>query len=179
MAFDSKDNLWVAADRVAKFTPLSTKKWTEFGEKQGFQSRSALSLAVDKNDNIWVGTEGRGLFVRVNYPEKLTGKEEDNITETTEQEIEMVTTLEKLKEDKNLTELLNTEEIETVKGKKLRLKVQFKTAKADILPEYETELNELVGFMSKNTEIRILIEGHTAPVGNAQKNQELSEQRVC
>jgi outer membrane protein OmpA-like peptidoglycan-associated protein len=32
--------------------------------------------------------------------------------------------------------------------------------------------------MNKNTEIRILIEGHTAPIGNAQKNQELSHQRA-
>ncbi|AFM04430.1 outer membrane protein/peptidoglycan-associated (lipo)protein [Bernardetia litoralis DSM 6794] len=176
MEFDSKGNLWVAADRVAKFEAFATgnnKKWTEFGEKQGFQSNSALSLAIDKNDNIWVGTEGRGLFVRVNYPEKLTEKEEN-----TEQEIESIADLDELKEEKNLSDLLNTEEIETIKGKKLRLKVQFKTAKADILPEYEEELNELVIFMNKNTEIRILIEGHTAPVGNAQKNQELSEQRA-
>jgi outer membrane protein OmpA-like peptidoglycan-associated protein len=181
MAFDSKDNLWVAADRVAKFEVFATgnnKKWTEFGEKQGFQSRSALSLAIDKNDNIWVGTEGRGLFVRVNYPEKLTEKEDNQVVENTEQEIETVADLEELKEEKNLTELLKTEETETIKGKKLRLKVQFKTAKADILPEYEDELNELVSFMTKNTEIRILIEGHTAPIGNAQKNQELSEQRA-
>lgn len=180
MAFDSKDNLWVAADRVAKFEVFGNKKWTEFGEKQGFQSNSALSLAIDKNDNIWVGTEGRGLFVRVNYPEKLTKKEDNQITknENTEQEIETVADLEELKEEKNLAELLNTEKTEVIKGKKLRLKVQFKTAKADILPEYEDELNELVTFMNKNTEIRILIEGHTAPIGNAQKNQELSEQRA-
>ena len=180
MAFDSKDNLWVAADRVAKFEVFGNKKWTEFGEKQGFQSNSALSLGIDKNDKIWVGTEGRGLFVRVNYPEKLTKKEDNQITknENTEQEIETVADLEELKEEKNLAELLNTEKTEVIKGKKLRLKVQFKTANADILPEYEDELNELVTFMNKNTEIRILIEGHTAPIGNAQKNQELSEQRA-
>ncbi|WP_291725153.1 OmpA family protein [Bernardetia sp.] len=172
MSFDSEGNLWVAADRVAKFN-LTTKKWTEFGEKQGFQSRSALSLAVDKNDNIWVGTEGRGLFVRVNYPEKLTAKEEN-----TEQEIEMIENLEELEEEKTISELLQTEKVETIKGKKLKLKVQFKTAKADILPEYEVELNELASFMEKNQDIRILIEGHTAPIGNAQKNQELSEQRA-
>lgn len=180
MEFDSKGNLWVAADRVAKFEVFGNKKWTEFGEKQGFQSKSALSLAVDKNDNIWVGTEGRGLFVRVNYPEKLTKKEDNQITknENTEQEIEIVSSLEELKEENNLAEILSTEKIEVIKGKKLRLKVQFRTAKADILPEYEEELNELVIFMNKNTEIRILIEGHTAPVGNAGKNQELSEQRA-
>jgi outer membrane protein OmpA-like peptidoglycan-associated protein len=182
MEFDSKGNLWVAADRVAKFEVLGNKKWTEFGEKQGFQSTSALALAIDKNDNIWVGTEGRGLFVRVNYPEKLTKKEDNQIAENgkenTEQEIETITSLENLKEEKNLSDLLSTEKIETIKGKKLKLKVQFKTAKADILPEYEDELNELVTFMNKNTEIRILIEGHTAPIGNAQKNQELSEQRA-
>ncbi|WP_375559257.1 OmpA family protein [Bernardetia sp. OM2101] len=178
MEFDSKGNLWVAADRVAKFDVFGNKKWTEFGEKQGFQSNSALSLAVDKNDNIWVGTEGRGLFVRVTYPEKLTEKDNHQITQNTEQEIETVSDLEELKEEKSLAELLKTEETEAIKGKKLRLKVQFKTAKADILPEYEDELNELITFMNKNTEIRILIEGHTAPIGNAQKNQELSEQRA-
>ncbi|WP_338760699.1 OmpA family protein [Bernardetia sp. ABR2-2B] len=172
MSFDNRGNLWVAADRVAKFDFLS-KKWTGFGEKQGFQSKSALSLAIDKNDNIWVGTEGRGLFVRVAYPEKLIAKEDG-----LEQEIETITDLEELKEEKNLSELLKTEETEAIKGKKLRLKVQFKTAKADILPEFENELNELVTFMNKNTEIRILIEGHTAPIGNAQKNQELSEKRA-
>lgn len=166
MEFDSKGNLWVAADRVAKFEVFGNKKWTEFGEKQGFQSNSALSLAIDKNDNIWVGTEGRGLFVRVNYPEKLIAKE-DNLAEKENTEKETITTLEEL-----------NKKTEIIKGQKLRLKVQFKTAKADILPEYEDELNELVSFMNKNTEIRILIEGHTAPVGNAQKNQELSEQRA-
>ena len=169
MAFDSKDNLWVAADRVAKFEVFGNKKWTEYGEKQGFQSKSALSLAIDENDNIWVGTEGRGLFVRVNYPEELS-EEEDNSTA----EIETIATL----EEKTISELLQTEETETIRGKKLRLNVQFKTAKADILPEYEEQLNELASFMNKNTEIRILIEGHTAPIGNAQKNQELSEQRA-
>lgn len=172
MDFDSEGNLWVAADRVAKFNP-KTKKWTEFGEKQGFQSRSALSLAVDKNDNVWVGTEGRGLFVRVNYPEKRTVKEEN-----TEQEIEMIENVEELKEEKTVAELLQTEKVENIKGKKLKLKVQFKTARADILPKFEDELNELVSFMKKNRDIRILIEGHTAPIGNAQKNQELSEQRA-
>lgn len=178
MEFDSKGNLWVAADRVAKFEVFGSKKWTEFGEKQGFQSKSALSLAVDKNDNIWVGTEGRGLFVRVNYPEKLTEKEDNQISQNTEKEIQTISDLEELKEEKNLSELLNTEKTETIKGKKLTLKVQFRTAKADILPEYEEELNELVTFMNKNTELRILIEGHTAPIGNVGKNQELSEQRA-
>ena len=172
MDFDKDGNVWVAADRVAKFE-LTTKKWTEFGEKQGFQSRSALSLAIDANDNIWVGTEGRGLFVRVNYPKSLTTKKEDVI-----QKIERVEDLEELKEEKKLAELLNTEKVETIKGKKLKLKVQFKTAKSDILPEFEDELNELVNFMNKNTDLRILIEGHTAPIGNAEKNQELSEQRA-
>ncbi len=180
MSFDSQDNLWVAADRVAKFEVFGSKKWTEFGEIQGFQSKSALSLAIDKNDNIWVGTEGRGLFVRVNYPEELKNKEDNQVAEieSREQEIETIASLEELKEEKNLSELLNTEETETIKGKKLRLKVEFKTAKADILPEYEDELNELAIFMEKETEIRILIEGHTAPIGNAQKNQELSQQRA-
>lgn len=175
MNFDSKGNLWVAADRVAKFEMLGNKKWTEFGEKQGFQSRSALSLAIDENDNIWVGTEGRGLFVRVNYPEKLTAKQKN---QDTKQEIDTITDLEELRKEKNLSELLNTEKIETIKGKKLRLKVQFRTAKADILPEFEKELNDLVSFMNKNKELRILVQGHTAPVGNAQKNQELSEKRA-
>jgi len=56
--------------------------------------------------------------------------------------------------------------------------VQFEHAKAVILKSSFTELDIFARFMSEHPEVRVSIEGHTEPIGDTIKNQELSEKRA-
>ena len=47
-----------------------------------------------------------------------------------------------------------------------------------MLTESEPELDRLAGFLLRNPKYRLAIEGHTDHIGNAAKNQVLSEQRA-
>jgi len=65
------------------------------------------------------------------------------------------------------------------KGVKVMLNnLFFATDKTDILPESETELENLYRFLSDNPEVRIKIIGHTDNVGSVSHNQRLSEGRA-
>lgn len=60
LAFDSKGNLWMASNKIGL---LDTEgKCHVFSTGDGFESKHALSIAVDKDDHVWVGTEGKGIF---------------------------------------------------------------------------------------------------------------------
>lgn len=54
----------------------------------------------------------------------------------------------------------------------------FETAKFNIRPESEVELQKLVQLMQDNPTVKIQIEGHTDNVGTAADNQKLSEARA-
>src|SRR5690606_37313297 len=54
----------------------------------------------------------------------------------------------------------------------------FETNKFDLLPESQTELNQLIGFMKENSVISIEIVGHTDSTGDTQSNLLLSENRA-
>ncbi len=184
MAFDGKGNLWVASDRIAKFEVFGDKSWTEYKEQDRVHGKKILSLTIMKNhistsvtepgQYIWVGTDIGNLsaFVFKKVNEQESPKTETAVVSTEKVEAE------KIKEVEDLSTLLKTETIEDIKGKQFQLKVQFKTAKSTILPQYEDELNEIVSYMKKNTELLVSIQGHTAPIGDAQKNQKLSEERA-
>lgn len=180
MTFDSENKLWVASDRVAKFDVFGDKSWIEYGESHGFVGRNALSLAVDRRCNydlIWLGTDAGGIYMLRNNTEC----QRDNKTETviaSKQVEEQKTEKVEVKKIESLSTLLKRERAEDIKGKQIQLKIQFNITKSDILPEYQDELNEIVDYMKKNTELLVLIQGHTAPIGDAQKNQELSEKRA-
>ena len=54
----------------------------------------------------------------------------------------------------------------------------FETAKFDIQPESEVELDKVVQFLQDNPTVKIQLEGHTDNVGNAADNQKLSAARA-
>jgi len=56
--------------------------------------------------------------------------------------------------------------------------IRFNTGKADILPDSESTLNEIVKLMQQDAALRLRIEGHTDNQGNATANQALSEKRA-
>jgi outer membrane protein OmpA-like peptidoglycan-associated protein len=67
----------------------------------------------------------------------------------------------------------------TSNGKTIRLKhLIFDMGRAVIKPESFQELDQLVAFMKTNPKIEIQLEGHTDNQGNANKNLELSRERV-
>ena len=56
--------------------------------------------------------------------------------------------------------------------------IHFDTGKADILPDSQSTLNEIVKLMQQDAALRLRIEGHTDNQGNASANQTLSEKRA-
>jgi outer membrane protein OmpA-like peptidoglycan-associated protein/tetratricopeptide (TPR) repeat protein len=54
----------------------------------------------------------------------------------------------------------------------------FETAKYNIRPESEVELDRVVQFLQDNPTVKIQLEGHTDNVGSAADNQKLSEARA-
>jgi len=56
--------------------------------------------------------------------------------------------------------------------------IHFNTGKADILPDSESTLNEIVKLMQQDAALHLRVEGHTDNQGNATANQMLSEKRA-
>ncbi len=61
LASDSKGRIYVASEILVQFDPVSDKA-VQIDEDYGFVSAQTLSLACDRNDDLWVGTADRGLF---------------------------------------------------------------------------------------------------------------------
>lgn len=61
LAADSKGNIFVASEILTQFNPY-TDEVIQIDKDYGFVSAQTLSLACDKNDDLWVGTADRGLF---------------------------------------------------------------------------------------------------------------------
>lgn len=60
----------------------------------------------------------------------------------------------------------------------IALYINFETGKADIKPESQTIIDQIVQMLKDNPDLKISIEGHTDNVGTAQSNQTLSENRA-
>ena len=56
--------------------------------------------------------------------------------------------------------------------------IHFNTGKADILPDSESTLSEIVKLMQQDAALKLCIEGHTHNQGSASANQALSEKRA-
>ena len=54
----------------------------------------------------------------------------------------------------------------------------FETAKYDLKPESQIELNKLIDLLNKNPKMKIELSGHTDNVGGKEYNQTLSENRA-
>lgn len=69
---DSKGRIYVASEILVQFDPYQDIAY-QIDEDYGFVSAQTLSLACDKNDDLWVGTADRGLF-RIDV---IDGKDEE------------------------------------------------------------------------------------------------------
>jgi outer membrane protein OmpA-like peptidoglycan-associated protein len=56
--------------------------------------------------------------------------------------------------------------------------IYFELTKADLLPQSNAELDEVVQWMRQNPNVSIRLEGHTDKIGDADKNLQLSRERV-
>ena len=69
---DSKGQVYIASETLVQFDPINDKI-LQIDKDYGFVSAQTLSLACDKNDDLWVGTADRGLF-RVDIIEDEIGR---------------------------------------------------------------------------------------------------------
>ncbi len=60
----------------------------------------------------------------------------------------------------------------------IALYINFETDKADIKPESQPIVDQIVALMNENPSLKISIEGHTDNTGSAEHNQTLSENRA-
>ncbi len=58
---DSKGRIYIASDILARYNPYN-EKIDNYTEDAASLSKAAISLACDKNDNIWIGTDGAGFY---------------------------------------------------------------------------------------------------------------------
>ena len=70
------------------------------------------------------------------------------------------------------------EEKALVEKGRVTLNIEFDTNKADIKDQYDDELSRFADVMKRHPDLNVTIEGHTDNVGNAKKNQILSQRRA-
>ncbi len=58
---DSKGRIYMASDILVRYNPYE-EKIEKYGEDVGLLAQKCLSLACDKNNNIWIGTADAGIF---------------------------------------------------------------------------------------------------------------------
>lgn len=58
---DSKGRLYMASETLIRYNPYD-EEIEKYGEDLKLLSQKCISLACDKNNNIWIGTENAGLF---------------------------------------------------------------------------------------------------------------------
>jgi outer membrane protein OmpA-like peptidoglycan-associated protein len=59
---DSKGRLYMASETLIRYNPYN-EEIEKYGEDMKLLSQKCISLACDKNNNIWIGTESAGLFM--------------------------------------------------------------------------------------------------------------------
>jgi outer membrane protein OmpA-like peptidoglycan-associated protein len=163
IAFDAVGRCWLAASHIAY---LEADKWTTFGKNQGFSSEAALDVATDMQGQVWVGTEGKGLFkVGTEVAQVIKNTNEPFIIEPD------------LKTDKPLTLTDVNASIDKFLNKPIKLNITFEQSKAILTENSVTELDRLAKLLQQNPTHSLEILGHTDNIGNPVANQRLSEER--
>lgn len=165
-SFDRNGKLWIAANKIAN---LDNGVWNLYGDENGLTTNNTTCLAFDAKNEIWIGSNGKGVFTTANIV--LPEKKEDKQTP-------MVNLIE-VKPAVNESDGLNPELAdERLLEKTMVLNIQFEQSKADLLPSSIIELEKLVEILFRNPTWNLTVAGHTDNVGNATLNQQLSEQRA-
>ncbi len=108
LAFDYNGNLWIAMNHLLKYN-AQTGVFSVYDSNTGFNSSMALCVKVDKENQIWVGTAGSGLYKVSNtvMAEPMAANEHKSmiafagVEKSSKKEIEtVVTTAEIPKEEK-------------------------------------------------------------------------------
>lgn len=163
IAFDSRGHCWLAASHIAH---LEGEKWTVFGKEQGFTSEAALDVATDMQGQVWVGTEGKGLFRVGMYVAQVV----KNPNEVIMEEPEFKTT-----KPLNLADI--TTLTDNILNKPIKLNITFEQSKAILTENSLVELDKLVKLLQQKPNFQLEIAGHTDNIGNPIANQRLSEER--
>ncbi|WP_151805961.1 OmpA family protein [Acinetobacter bereziniae] len=120
-----------------------------------FNNPTQTFVVRQANKNIWfqltqTGNGNAGLLVAETKPVEITAK------------------------------VLNSDQLKTAldKQNKVNIEVNFATDQANILPESQTQIEQVIQLLKNNPELKLTINGHTDGSGDAKHNQALSEQRA-
>jgi outer membrane protein OmpA-like peptidoglycan-associated protein len=58
---DSKGRIYIASDILVRYDPYKETNQNYYADAASL-SKAALSLGCDKNDNVWIGTDGAGFY---------------------------------------------------------------------------------------------------------------------
>ncbi|TAH17832.1 MAG: hypothetical protein EAZ08_12875 [Cytophagales bacterium] len=164
--FDKSGKLWAATDRIAN---LDNGVWNLYGDENGLTTNSATYAAFDQENNLWVGSNGKGLYTTANIIIPIKEEKKMPVMSFVEEKKTPITESDGLNPELADDKLLD---------RAITLKIQFEQSKADLLPISIMELEKLVEILVRNPTWQIEIGGHTDGVGNAKLNQQLSEQRA-
>ncbi|BCX72250.1 OmpA family protein [Acinetobacter bereziniae] len=120
-----------------------------------FNNPTQTFVVRQANKNIWfqltqTGNGNAGLLVAETKPVEITAK------------------------------VLNSDQLKTAldKENKVNIEVNFATDQANILPESQAQIEQVIQLLKNNPELKLTINGHTDGSGDAKHNQALSEQRA-
>lgn len=137
---DSSSNIWLVAGYAARYNG----KWKVFDDKE-YKSKLALCVDVDRKNNIWIGTEGYGVYTI----SKNVVSEENQVS--TKDSLEKVDTTTMFQGEK----LVLNKEIEISN-------LLFDINKDELLAQSKPKLDEIFEILNKKIEYNLLVEGHTA-----------------
>lgn len=120
-----------------------------------FNNPTQTFVVRQANKNIWfqltqTGNGNAGLLVAETKPVEITAK------------------------------VLNSDQLKTAldKENKVNIEVNFATDQANILPESQAQIEQVIQLLKNNPELKLTINGHTDGSGDTKHNQALSEQRA-